>query len=198
VNPLHCCEGGSTDGALCSNVLPCTGGDCVQGACISAAAENGANDVTHDLFGATVNVSAVKATRRCQKIVSKMAGKLLVDRWKVFRKCKKDDFTSISDDTDLVATCAGPPQPDPKDKIGKREALLAQKVSKVCLGKGVTSLGTVFPGACSSAPDLGFATCVAEAVACRFCQSINRTDAISPPLGCDSFDDGAVNSSCSP
>jgi hypothetical protein len=198
VNRLRCCEGGDDDGSLCSDVLPCTGGDCVAGACISAAAERAANDVTHDLFGATVNISSDKPTHKCQKIVAKMAGKVLAERWKTFRKCKKDNFSSISDDGDLVAVCCGPPQTDPKGKIGKRETKLADKIQKVCLGKGITSLGTVFPGSCAAVADSAFAACVADSVACRFCQSANRADAIVPVLDCDLFDDGAVNSSCTP
>src|SRR5215470_6812643 len=58
VNGATCCDGGPNDGTLCSGPADCTGGSCVAGACISAAAEAGANAITHDVFGATVNVSA--------------------------------------------------------------------------------------------------------------------------------------------
>ena len=68
------------------------GGSCVGGACISAAAETGAGAITHDLFGATVNVASDRDTANCQAQVIQRAGKLYAARWKAFRKCKKDNF----------------------------------------------------------------------------------------------------------
>jgi hypothetical protein len=138
------------------------------------------------------------AQQKCQQTILKFAGKLFTERWKTFRVCKRDNFSAILDDADLVATCLGPPQPDPKGKIGKRQEKLALKVEKVCVGKGVTPVGGVFPGDCTGAADGVFADCVGQRAACEFCRAINRADAIVPPGDCDAFDDGVGNVSCAP
>ncbi len=198
VNGLSCCDGGTTDGAVCSNVLPCGGGGaCTPGLCIGAAAESGINEIAHELFGASVNAGA-DAEQRCQQTILKFAAKVFVERWKVFRLCKRDNFASILNDSDLVATCVGPPQSDPKGKIGKRQEKLALKVEKLCVEKGVTPVGGPFPGACAAAADDAFGDCVGQRAACSFCRAINRSDAILPPADCDAFDDGTANASCTP
>jgi hypothetical protein len=76
VNGATCCEGGANDGGLCLMPAACPGGSCVGGACISAAAETGAGAITHDLFGATVNVASDRDAANCQAAVSQRAGKL--------------------------------------------------------------------------------------------------------------------------
>jgi len=198
VNGLQCCKGGTNDGAVCSNALPCAGGGtCTPGLCIGAAAESGINELAHELFGASV-VVGTDAQQKCQQTILKFAGKLFTERWKTFRVCKRDNFSAILDDADLVATCLGPPQPDPKGKIGKRQEKLALKVEKVCVGKGVTPVGSAFPGDCTGAADGVFADCVGQRAACEFCRAINRADAIVPPGDCDAFDDGVGNVSCAP
>jgi hypothetical protein len=198
VNGLSCCNGGTTDGAVCNIALPCGGGGiCTPGLCIGSAAEAGINELAHELFGATVAAGA-DAVQKCQQTILKFAGKLFSERWKTFRLCKRDNFSAILSDSDLVTTCLGPPQPDPKGKIGKRQEKLALKVDKLCVGKGVTPVGTSFPGACTAVVDGVFADCVGQRAACSFCRGINRADAIVPPGNCDSFDDGVVNASCSP
>jgi hypothetical protein len=198
VNGLSCCDGGTTDGAVCSAALPCAGGGvCTPGRCIAVAAETGINDLTHELFGASV-VAGTDAVQKCQQTVVKFAGKLFTDRWKVFRLCKRDNFAAILDDAGLVATCLGPPQPDPKQKISKRQDKLAEKVLKLCVQKGVSPVGGAFPGACTAATDDAFDDCVGQRAACTFCRAANRADAIVPPADCDAFDDGAANASCAP
>ncbi len=195
VNAERCCDGGANDGAVCLTDLGCPGGACVRGACISAAAEQAANTTTHDVFGAAVNVTDGDAIGNCQKKVTQKVGKLLVERWKIFRKCKKDNFDSISSSADLVTSCLGPPQPDPNLKVAKRVTKLTDEVAK-CVTSGVTPVGASFPGKCSGAADLAFASCVSERVSCRFCEGINAADGINPPLNCDLFDDGAADASC--
>ena len=162
---------------------------------MSGAAEDAANAAAHDLFGGSVVVTDGDATGKCQKQVIKRMGKLLVERWKVFRKCKKDNFSTIGNDADLVTTCLGPPQPDPKLKIAKRITKLSEEVTK-CVDKGVTTVGPAFPGECSGEANGTFAACVSERASCRFCLAINIADDINPPLNCDLFDDGAANVSC--
>jgi len=196
VNGLSCCEGGVNDGAVCVSSGTCSGGTCTAGACISAAAESGAGAVTHDLFGSSVVVSSDRHTANCQTKIIQAAGKLLTSRWKAFRKCKKDNFLSITGDADLISVCLGPPQTDPKDAVGSKLAKLVDAVQSKCVDKGVSPVGAAFPGECTAASDNGFAACVAQRVACRFCRAINVADAILPPLDCDLFDDATTNSSC--
>ena len=104
-------------------------------------------------------------------------GKLLVERWKVFRKCKKDNFSTIANDGDLISICLGPPQPDPSAKITKRVTKLNDDVLK-CIDKGVTPVGPNFPGDCTSALDGAFTDCVSERASCRFCLAINIAEVI--------------------
>jgi hypothetical protein len=194
VNAGECCENGPDDGMTCMVDPDCPGGSCVRGACISGAAERAANDATHDLFGPTVD-PGTGDVGKCQKKVIKRSGKLLAERWKVFRKCKKDNFTIINNDANLISTCLGPPQPDPRGSIFKRRTKLSDEVSK-CVERGVNPVGPVFPGQCTGETNLNFATCVSERVSCRFCLAINVADDINPPLNCDQFDDGVANASC--
>jgi hypothetical protein len=149
------------------------------------------------LFGVTVSALADQDLK-CQKLVLKLATQLFVERWKVFRTCKRDNFATILDDTTLVSTCLGPPQTDPKEKILKKQTKLTEKIQKSCIDKGVTPVGGVFPGACTAAADGAFAACVDKVTACRFCRAINRADAIVPATNCDLFDDNTVNASCTP
>jgi hypothetical protein len=198
VNGLRCCDGGPDDGSVCTSLTPCGGGAaCTPGQCIAAAAEGGINELAHELFGATVSVGTDEQ-QKCQQIILKFAGKLFTERWKVFRLCKRDGFAGILDDAGLVATCLGPPQPDPKDKIAKRQEKLSLKVDRLCIAKGISPVGGAFPGDCAAAPDADFDDCVGQRAACAFCRAVNRADAILPPADCDAFDDGTANASCAP
>jgi len=172
------------------------GGTCsaVPGDCITAAAELAVNQLTHDILGATA-VVGIDQVGACQANVVKTAGKVLADRWKAFRLCKKKNIDSIADDASLVTTCLGPPQPDPGLKLSKSEAKL-DKVVNQCIGHGVTPIGPSFAGLCTGAADGAFAGCVEARIRCRFCFGVNGADDISPPLDCDLFDDGSANSSC--
>jgi hypothetical protein len=194
VNGHRCCEGGTNEGDSCLVDAGCPGGACVRGACISGAAERAASEIAHGLYGGTVNAAAGDVGK-CQKGVSNKAGKLAVERWKVFRKCKKDNFASIMDDVDLVGVCLGPPQPDPKGKIFKRESKLSGEISK-CVSKGVSPVGPAFPGECTGAADGAIADCISQMVSCRFCTALNVAHDIDPALDCDQFDDGTANASC--
>lgn len=196
VNGLSCCEGGTNDGDPCASPAACTGGTCAAGACIGAAAEAGAGAITHDLFGATVDVSSDRGTAKCQRKIIQGAGKLYTGRWKAFRRCKKDNFTLITGDADLISMCLGPPQADTRNYIANALGRLTDAVQSKCVSKGVTPVGAAFPGECAAAADVDFAGCVDQRVACRFCRAINVADAIVPPLDCDLFDDGTNNASC--
>jgi len=198
VNGASCCTGGGlNDGDVCIDSSTCGGGQCAPGGCIAEGAGTDANEMTHDLFGPTVTVSTDTRTGRCQQVVAKLTGRLLVEHWKAFRVCKRDGFAMITDDAGLVAACLQP-EPDPKAKIAKREEQLSDTLQTKCLDKGVTGLGVQFPGACSTVPDVTFGDCLADRARCRFCEAVNYADAIVPPLDCDVFDDGLTNTSCAP
>lgn len=196
VNALSCCWGGGTnDGDICVDDTTCGGGQCSAGGCIAEVAEAAANELTHDIYGTAVTISSDPRTRRCQKTVSKAAGRLLVEHLKAFRTCKRDEFASITNDEDLRATCLEP-QPDPKGKLAERALQIGTDIQSKCLDKGVSSLGLEFPGDCATEPDPSFGECIAERARCRFCRAANFVDAIVPPVDCDLFDDAAVNASC--
>lgn len=172
------------------------GGTCtaVPGDCISGAAAQAANQVTHDILGAAA-VVGIDAIGACQYKFVQSAAKVLDNRWRSLRKCKKDNIDSIADDASLVATCLGPPQPDPDGKIARSETKLDGIVS-ACIAGGVTPIGASFGGSCTGAADGAFAGCVEDRIRCRFCLAVNVADDIAPPLDCDLFDDGSANSSC--
>ncbi len=193
VNGATCCEEGSNDGGICSVPADCPAGSCVPGACISYAAEIAANDMTHELFGAGVIIGA--GSGKCQTNISKHTGKVLAEHWKVFRTCKKANISVITDDVSLVATCLGPPQPDPQTRIAKSVAKVASAVGR-CVTTGFSPVGALFGGACTAVADPVFHDCVAERARCAFCRSVNQADDIVPPLDCDLFDDAAANGSC--
>jgi hypothetical protein len=145
VNALSCCwGGGSNDGSICVDDTTCGGGQCSPGGCVAEVAEAAANELTHDIYGSAVTVSSDSRTRRCQKAVSKAAGRLLVEHLKAFRVCKRDEFGTITNDADLVATCLEP-QPDPKGKLADRALQISTDIQLKCLDKGVSSLGIEFP-----------------------------------------------------
>jgi hypothetical protein len=194
VNLGTCCEGGASDGDACSGPLDCPGGACAPGACISGAAEDAAGAITHDLFGPAVSVAASLAGR-CQTKVMTAAVKLHGTRWTVLTDCKRRNIASLASEADFVTTCLGPPQPDVSAKIPRYEARLTQAVDRDCLASGVTSLASVFPGACAS-EDGDYAACIARRVACRFCLGAVVADGIVSPLDCDVFDDGTSNGGC--
>jgi hypothetical protein len=196
VNGSMCCDDGANDGAACTGNPDCPSGFCLAGACISGAADHGANDLTHDLFGATVFISGGRLQKNCQRKLLQAAGRLYSDQWKVFRTCKKRSFGTITNDTDLVNVCLGPPQPDPNGKIARRVGKIASIVLNTCAGKGITPVGNSFPGECTAEPNGTFDDCVKTRTSCRFCLAVNVADDIDPPLDCDQFDDGTANSSC--
>jgi hypothetical protein len=157
------------------------------------AVEYVANDIAHEIFGASVVVSPTGG--KCQAYILKSAAKSLKERWKAFRGCKRTNIATIPDDAALVSTCLGPPQPDPNLKIARADAKLAGYAGK-CVAYGFSPLGALFGGACTAASDAAFPGCITQRVQCAFCQGINVADDIVPPLDCDLFDDATANLSC--
>ena len=193
VNGASCCEGGTNDGALCTESAECVDGTCVPGACISHASELAANDVAHAIFGPTVSVSATAG--KCQSGLAKAMGKAVTERWKVFRTCKRESIAIISDDVALVSTCLGPPQADPASKVLRADGKIAREGTR-CIDRGFSPIGDHFAGACTAVGDVLFPACVTERIQCAFCRAVNVADDISPALDCDLFDDATVNLSC--
>jgi hypothetical protein len=189
-----CCRGGGDiAGAICADSSECASGACTAGVCIYGGAEQAANAITHDLFGATVSVS--DAAKRCERYVRKAAAAVHLWRWRVFTAVKKANISQLTTEASFINTCLGPPQPDPKEKIARYETKLTARVQK-CIDDGITPLSTIFPGACASEPDSAYAACIARRVACRFCLGAKVVDDLVSPLDCDLFDDGVANSSC--
>jgi hypothetical protein len=196
VNGGTCCDGGSNEGATCTMSSPdCDiGGTCTAGACMSGAAADAVRDMALDVMGTSTIVTGVVA--KCQTYMIRRAGKLLEERWKLFRKCKKKNISTITDDTMLVSSCLGPPQPDSNGRIPRNELKVDDNVA-ACVASGVVPVASAFTGgACAGEADGTFGACVSRRTACRFCIGVNTVDDIVPPLDCDMLDDGVSNSSC--
>jgi hypothetical protein len=178
-NTGFCCFGGTVHAVSCTGTsdpnCPCTAGACMSGAAADAAAA-----LAHDLFGPTGTVS-------CRSAVGVLgtAEKVLAARWKFFTKCKQKNIRNLTQETDFVSTCLGPPQPDASGKIAKAEAKIAKTVDKAAQECG--SLSTTFPGACAGQSTADYAGCIAHRVACRFCLGAVIADDITAPLDCDAF-----------
>jgi hypothetical protein len=193
VNAAKCCENGTNEGLACASPAGCPGGICEAGACTSHEAESVANDLSHELFGPVVAVSA--ASGKYQANVLKIAEKALNVRWSEFRACKRANVQTITNDVDLVNTCLGPPQPDPAGSIAAADSKVAAMVTKT-INAGFTPVGAEFAGACTAVGDPAFPGCVAQRTQCAFCRRVNVADDIVPALDCDLFDDGTMNGSC--
>ncbi len=84
---------------------------------------------------------------------------------------------------------------DVKGKIAKASGKMADKVVAACAPTAAT-MASLFPGSCSGeATPAGVASCADTVIRCRFCQTFTATGGFSN--GCDQFDDGALNASCS-
>ena len=126
-----CCEGGNVDGAVCTMDSPdCDpGGICRSGGCIGGAAERVVRDLGLDIFGGTALIGT-EEVGSCQAKVTQYSNRVLDTRWKELRKCKKKNIATITDDTVLIATCLGPPQPDLNLKIANAEEKVTEAVNK--------------------------------------------------------------------
>ena len=185
----------------CASNPPTFGTPAGGATAVNAAAEGAVNDLLHDLFGAGIAVGSGDQAG-CQERVVQRAGQLAVTRWKEFRACKKSNLASFANAAALTAGCLGGPngpQPDPTDKIAGRLAKLDATVQGRCIGKAITPVGAAFPGTCTGVTDAQFSSCVAERVACRFCESARDADGLpSAALNCDLFDNGAIDGTCGP
>src|SRR6185436_19363041 len=136
------------------------------GATIAGAARAAANAIAHDLFGPVVHSEAAPNSMRCQKQVSREAGKLAVQRWMELWKCQRRTMADCDDGADLARVCLGGPggpQPDPRGTLSAREHMLAEKSQRLCADVGVSF--NVFSGTCGNHTSVAeFSNCVVSRI----------------------------------
>jgi hypothetical protein len=151
------------------------------------------------------------AGSKCQHSALKQSYRVYDVLWKELLKGKRSVLAGKGSDgnrvappesaDDLSTDLAAWVEADPRGKIAKAVASLPRTIGKACENPKkppLTSLDTLFPGLCSSAAVSGadsLASCTSERIHCRFCQQLNRSDALT--IDCDAFDDDATNGSCS-
>lgn len=144
--------------------------------------------VEPNIFGVGDDPRSIK----CQSSVATAYEKLAVKWLKVFNKCKKKGLKSGT----IVGTvglgeCA---KKDDGGKLSKAIGKLQSTVDRACAG---VVLASAFPGcAAPILPQLTVGDCIAAAVGCRMCRTINAMDGFGSD--CDSVDDDTSNGSCTP
>src|SRR6185369_14647562 len=135
---------------------------------------------------------------QCQQQVAKNVAKLAKSERKLFLKCKKQAVATATSAGDLENCAADTVTPG---------SIAAARLSDGKIVKAVTKLGATvvkhcddamvagaFPGECDGQSGAALATCLAQQVDCRVCQTLNDIDGLS--IDCDAFDDGVANASC--
>ena len=163
-------------------------------AVVNEAAVEREISLVHDVFDSPLTSAILTDTpgAKCQAGVAKAYEKYAATFVKEYNSCKKSGLKAETITTSAgLEACIGA---DPKTKISGAAGKLGDTITKSC--EGVT-LATAFPGECTgqagSAATLS--ACIANAADCRMCEAVNLMDAIE--RGCDTFDDGALNGSCS-
>jgi hypothetical protein len=179
---------------------------------VNAAAEQLDRNVVHDLFGSDLDAANLptaggtgdaKDASKCQQKIVKGATKCLLEREKQFLKCTKTHLASggiyglIYDVGDLALCYDGM---DPAKIAGKCAGVAGQGIHKdvaSCEAKvDDRTLSELVPGCASDDPAV-VASCIDQAVRCRFCLSANA--ATGAERDCDLFDDADdANGSCLP
>lgn len=173
-------------------------------ATVVSSAQVGRLDVLADILGpdldtAAIPCSADKAGCKCQLAVAKAAEKIAATQWKSFNGCKKAGLKAGATTAADVRSCisdaltVGSLAADSKGKLQKLVDKLEGTIAKSCDTPNVTS--TAFAeGQCSALTGAALASCIANRIDCRVCQSLNGSDDLSED--CDAYDDGAQNESC--
>lgn len=198
--------------AFCTGTIPPTVPDFAKtdSNTVNAAAVASSIDMLHDIFGNPVDgglavCSLAPEECYCQRFMSKWIHKLHSTMPRIFRKCKKAalkvgkdpffngamsaaDIEDCWDDPSILISVAA----NPNNQIGKITANLSAEYQTLCVDQGVDT--TVFPGC----PGGGSASldCVVDRVECRTCLMVNAMDNLA--IDCDTFDNGAADSSCVP
>jgi cysteine-rich repeat protein len=162
-------------------------------ATVNTAAKGEDLSLVVDVFGPDLDAVILTdpAGKSCQGIVSKTYEKFAATYAKEYNTCKKTRMKdgSIMNEPGMEA-CLGQ---DPKGKITKASDKMLDGLDKKCVG---VNLATAFPGECVSAAGANgtFRDCVRSAAICHVCLAVNEMDAIA--RGCDTLDDGVLNSTC--
>jgi hypothetical protein len=178
------CPSGLTDFAYTSSATATAAG--------VGAATNAFDDILNPgAMGAIILSSADADGAKCQAAVTKGAAKLLLATLAEFRACKKAGLSngSITNTVALGTTCFDAVTADASGKIGAAQSKLADAFSAACAD---STQASVIPGDCAGAVDP--VACIAAVSRCRTCQAFNEADNLV--RGCDQFDDGAINGSC--
>jgi hypothetical protein len=173
------------------------------GSVTAAATQNASLDLTADLFGpqldaAVASYLANKSAAVCQREVQKRAQAVFDQLWSMARTSMRTKLRgsraipAAANADELQNAIESSLTADARQVLARTTTALAQKAADACTGQ---SLRTLFPGACAASPDPGaLAACATGSARCRFCQSLNASDAMT--LDCDVFDDGAADGSC--
>lgn len=164
------------------------------------AAVSGAIGLLSDLVGAPLDTAVIACVDdadacRCQQQVAKSAHGLAAAQRTAFVKCTRDalrvrkqpfpagatsaaDVAACVSDASIPTSIAG----GGKGAIPRQSAKLADAIAKKCAAPGVTA--TAFDGGlCSGKTGTALASCIESLVACRVCETVKSTDALS--LACD-------------
>ncbi|HYD47175.1 MAG TPA: hypothetical protein VEB21_02440 [Terriglobales bacterium] len=172
-------------------------------AVINDSAPRGELDLVADVFGASLDAALAScrsdsARCKCQQQVAKNVAKLAKSERQLFLKCKKQVVVTATSASDLEACVDDTATPGSitaarlsGGKIAKAVIKLGATVVKHC---DVPMVAGAFPGACDGQTGAALATCLAQQVDCRVCQTLNDIDGLS--IDCDAFDDGTANASC--
>jgi O-glycosyl hydrolase len=174
------------------------------GSVVSAAAAQAASiGIVDDLFGDDLDAAVVlrsvdSAGSKCQKKVYMRTRRLFDALWRAARQGKRKvlrkspNLGTIEElqvaVMDYLSTYA-------ERTLTRASEKIHRDAGRGCTGAAIaTDLGTLFPGRCSAADADLLATCAEAAARCRFCESLNAIDDMA--LGCDEFDNGAIDGSC--
>jgi M6 family metalloprotease-like protein len=150
-----------------------------------------------DVLGADLAAASVDVDRGgglCQRAVVKGFDKLYQSALKSLLLCQQTALRNgtATDGASLIEPCLAELTADPKGLLASARDKLARDLVKRC---GPLDLPTTLPGRCAAEGDSGaVASCIADRVDCRLCQTANETGGTS--ADCDLFDDGIANSSC--
>jgi len=136
---------------------------------------------------------------KCQNTVLKTSAKLLDFYLKSFNKCTKSGLKAtgaeqIVDSAGLLACLTDPAKLDPKTKLPKLIEKSKSAIAKGCSAAVTNPLPNSFD--CGGKTGDALATCLDAQARCYACHLLNGADNIYPYASCDTFDDGAENSSC--
>jgi len=195
------------DKIAATQVKKCTAAPTVaytSAAKVISSAQVGRLDAVADIFGPDLDAGVIpcatdKAACKCQLAVGKAAEKLAAAQWKTFNNCKKKILKAGAATAAEVRACisdaltVGSLAADSGGKLQKLIDKMTGAITKHCDAPSVTAAAFA-QGDCAAATGATLASCIADRVDCRVCQSLNASDDLGED--CDAFDDGTQNESC--